>query len=576
MAKDPTPLEMPVLGGLGVVQGKKKTPRGQPATGEDTQMQQYMYGPYGLGGMLGVGGIGGIGGIGGMVGAAYPSGGMPPGIGFNGVGGVLGTWGNYEQMDRNPTVALAQAVFNAPIRNAMGYFAGINKIFKYDVKGMRIKERGSQPEVPDRWVDAVAGALAEWIPHLLDMCCRALDDGFHAEETVWKHTGDYSTFDFFKPLNPWYTCPMIDRHGALVGIRNAGCDLDDPRRFLWYTYDDRGQYLFGRSRKENYKKAWLQEEILYDLIEKSIRILVLPTGNITFPYGRNPANGQMTDMRQSAQVMAQGLTQGNMTLTPDPFWFDKLELAKNGIAPEKLLPFQTSFYNTHSDSGKGFEVFFRQLDHAIIMGHLLLPRAVLEAQHGSRADSETHTGSGLEICEYVLNQIVRLINRGPVDDFLVLNFGEQARGSVRWVPQPIAGDAMAMNQKMMQNVLGKLTFPYMLRVLDIPAAFARAGVKVAPDFDPVALVDEIEAKEQQDREIKLAGGNAGEPKPTGGKVTKPKQGNSLRKSSRDEEEDGKPGNLPPKVNVLEERLRGWFDRQAGKNGNGHDGHGHSS
>ena len=558
---------LPMLGGVGMVQGEKKTPRGRPASTEETQMQQYMFGPYGMGGMMGMGGIGGMGGA--IMPGGYPAVGMPPGIAVNGLGGILGTWGNYEQMDRNPTVALSQAVFNAPIINAKGYFAAVNKIFQYDAQGMRIKGPKSQPQIPDRWVDEAAAAMEEWITPLLTGGCRAFDDGFHAWEVVWKHEG-LSTFENFKNLNPWYTCPVIDEHGELVGLVNAGARLEDTRRFLWYIYDDRGQYLFGRSRKENYKKPWLHQEVLYDLIESSVRIMVRPSGNITYPYGKRLTDGTMVDMRKQAQIMAQGLQTGNWTLTPNPYYDQLLTLATAGADMSKLLPFQTSFYDTHGDSGKGFEVFFRQLDHAIVMGHLLMPRAVLEAQHGSRADSETHTGSGLEICEYVLNQLVRLINRGPIDNFLVLNFGEKARGSVRWVPQPIAGEGMAMNQKMMQNILGKLTFPYMLRTLNIVDAFSRAGVKMAPDFDPVALVEDIERKEQEEREVKLAGG--GPPKPTGGSVTKPKQGNSLRKSSRDDE-DGEMGQLPAKVETFRDRMKGWFDKQAGKNGNG-DGHEH--
>ena len=417
-------------------------------------------------------------------------------IGVNSFGVPYGSYSNYELMDRNPTVALAQATSDAPIKSAE---------ISYE----------SWPGLPKKIVQFIREEMTPWEKHILNYSCRARDDGNHVEEIVFKVGADGKThLEKFKPLLAGGlagyanvslptigTTARVDDKGNLVAIENRGTIIDDTRRFYWITYDSRGVNLYGRSRKENFKKPWLRQEYLYDILEYAMNIVVRPVGWVSYPYGLKDNNGNVIDLSAQATQIGEGLMNGKFVKIPNPFAKYAESMIKNGIDPTKVKPYDLGFYDAKSDSGQGFKTFFDQTDKAIVSGHLMPPRSILEAEHGSRADATSHADIGTMVCQQFLDQIAHQISLGIINTLLEINFGPEYRGAVWWKPSPLADKQLSFNNDLIKNTLGTPNgIPLFQRVVDIAAMLERSGVKTV-EFDQDQLLEDMLAAEQAKKAV---------------------------------------------------------------------------
>ena len=64
-----------------------------------------------------------------------------------------------------------------------------------------------------------------------------------------------------------------------------------------------------------------------------------------------------------------------------------------------------------------------------------------------------HGDIGLESCEDLNGDIAEFVNQQIVDELLVLNFGPEAKGSVRVCPGPLSDDDKAYFRGIMSQVL---------------------------------------------------------------------------------------------------------------------------
>ncbi len=464
----------------------KLTPRSEETMRQDTFWNGVPFtGGLGLLGGLAPGAFYGSAGWGGGLNSALP---LPfysgfGAIGINNFGMPLGSFANYWMMERNPTVALAEAVADAPIRSAeIGY--------------------SSREGTPIEWLDFVRGNFRDHERSLLDIFSYARGWGFRAAEIIFKMgmTGKLE-FDHAKALMPELTLALQDKHGNLVGLENQGVEIKDLRRMMWITYDGKGCNVYGRSRKENCKKPWINEESLYDLMQYSMNIMVRPFGYVTYPYGLNDSNGNSmnTQMQTNAAQIATQMASGQWAVVPNPFAQWQEEMIQKGINPKDVMPYDINWYDSKSDSGEGFERMFKITSRGIVMGILQPPRTILEGP-GSQADASQHTDTAMLIPQEFLNKICRYVSRGPIDTVLVQNFGEKARGSVWWEAAPLVNRQLVFNNDLVRQVLGSKVGPALMKhVINLSSIFETAGVKI-DKFDQETIVADIEKEEEKEQE----------------------------------------------------------------------------
>jgi len=481
-----------------VYQGQTPSPDFKP-TGEQTARQDSLFNGMpmcGIPGMLGLApaafyGSAGWGLDSGMPSPFYSGFGS---IALNGFGVPLGSFGNYWLMERNPTVALAEAVADAPIRSAQISYA-------------------SRKDTPQEIVDFVRGNFGGREAELLDIFSYARAWGFRPAELVFKY-GQISgklEFEKAKPLMPELTMALRDIHGNLVGLENQGTRITDSRQYLWMTYDGKGCNPYGRSRKENCKKPWLREEALYDMMEYSMNITVRPFGYVTYPYGLEDASGgSLNDaMKKNATQIAQQMASGQWATVPNPYakWME--EMVQKGINPKDVMPYDINWYDAKSDGGAGFERMFQITSRGIVMGILQPARTILEGP-GSQADASQHTDTAMLIPQQFLGKICRKVSCGPIDTVVTQNFGEEYRGSVWWEPAPLVNRQLVFNNDLVRQVLGdtKMGPALMKHVVNLASIFETAGVKI-DKFDQQEIIDLVEEEQEKEQDALLSQAQAG-------------------------------------------------------------------
>jgi hypothetical protein len=102
-------------------------------------------------------------------------------------------------------------------------------------------------------------------------------------------------------------------------------------------------------------------------------------------------------------------------------------------------------------------------------------RAAMEGRFGTKAEAETHVDVWTVTLELIDQFIARMLNWHLVDQLLALNWGHDARGTVRLVPAPIN----AIEMSMMRALYNK--------VLDSSVGFA----EVFPTIDTEVMQDQL-------------------------------------------------------------------------------------
>lgn len=382
---------------------------------------------------------------------------------------AIGTYENYRKMRTDPTIALARAVALGPIEQAEHTWE-------------------ADDDVPDEVVDFVAAHMDRfWQPLVADML-RAVDYGWQSFELVWDLEEDAQIFTKIKALLPELTVIVIDpATGELLGVRQSEeVNLGEGKYFL-FTHDKEGSNYYGRSRLENLRRYvwsfWLntmkQQNLYFGKAAAIIPLLRYAVGNTPDESGvLRPNNLIAVDILNRA-------ASGNgvaipMTLQP---WMESAIRA--GANLKDMLSWDLDFFQGESGHGAEMMGFSEYLDKLKFRGYLIPERAASEAKaSGSRADSESHGEVGLLEAEKLLQQVVDCINAGPVDQFLEANYGPDARGAVRAVPQPLSDTSIAFMREIVKAVLiapnnadivvSDLDFDAMLEALGLPK---RKGVK---------------------------------------------------------------------------------------------------
>lgn len=413
------------------------------------------------------------------------------GIGLNQYGNVYGTFNNYWLMERNPCVALAEAVADAPVWSAeltWEYREGLDDLDKKKIEAL----------VRDSFDAHERDALKN--------LTLARSWGVRQAENVFAiDAKGRFIFKKFKWLMPDLTMALRDDHGDLVGMTNQGVELDDPRRFTWLAYDSKGCNWYGRSRKENFKTQWRLEEALYAIMEYAQNVQVRPFGKVSYPYNpQEPANSaNNVQCRANAQGIAAGLGAAQFVTTPNPFMPWKEEMLRLGIKPVDMEPYPIEWYDkTGKDSMAGFTNALAITNKGIVSGCLMPPRAVLEGP-GTQADAETHSDTGVQVNENFLGMLCETLSKGVVDTVIVQNMGQDYRGAVKLVPSPLVDKQMTFNNDLVKLVLGSdIGKELMKRVVPLAPIFEKSGVKIN-DFNQAKLADDVEAKAAEDRAMEL-------------------------------------------------------------------------
>jgi hypothetical protein len=381
-----------------------------------------------------------------------------------------GTFDVYRRISAHPTVALVMRMVTSPI-----------VANTWDFK--------ARPGTPDAQVEFVKRVVAPLRTNVVNDAMRALVYGFAAFEKVWAPAGDKMVISRIKPLSPDGTTVLVDRGGNFRGLRNQppgqpSVDLPGNKAFV-YAYDGEYGNYYGRSRHENIRATWSMTMQTADRLAQYQKKVAGVIAQLHYPEGTSrDAGGVERSNDVVAQQILEAVSMGRSVRFPNLFAsIDDPATAADLAGKSQWVLSQFELGGT--DYSPGLLNALAYYDKLLFRGWLRPERVGLDTQHGSRADAQQHSESGVIDSELVDADFAAAFNTGVIDDLLEVNFGVAARGAVTVDPSPISDTktqaaqavvtALLRNRVTAESVARRVDVGALLQDLDIPDLGAAAG-----------------------------------------------------------------------------------------------------
>lgn len=387
------------------------------------------------------------------------------GVGFAQLPGFTqplpGTYLVYRRMAAHPTLALAKSIVTAPVMASTESYEVRRPDGKPTRRGPRIGDGVSSDPIDRELGDRAASIQAMFEPirngFMLE-ALRALEFGWRPFEKIWAlEDGKYS-IKRLKPLLPDFTWIYIDRWGNFNGLTQMDAGLGAIKSFI-YTYDGEAGNLYGRSRYENVRHVWWNWHQTDDKAAQLSTKVAAIIPMIHYPIGTSQnASGETKTNYENALTMLNGLSSGKGIVLPNLYANGDDVRASAELAGKSAWVIDYLEAANAATNMQGMTDRQRYYDQLMFRGFLRSERTGMEAHTaGSRADSEQHTDTGMTDSALLHAGICEQLNRGAIDDVLVLNYGEAARGSVYAMPAPLQSAKRATLEKMFEALWAQPT-----------------------------------------------------------------------------------------------------------------------
>lgn len=420
----------------------------------------------------------------------------------------LGTYNTYRWMLNHPKIRHARSIVMSPIIDA-----------DWEV----IKDESATQEM----VDYVKDVILPLRNTFAEDAMRFLDFGWAGFEPVWGKSETYGyPLEWLKPLYPDLTTHLWDLKGNFVGFSQGGTEnqMMVPYKAALITYDRECQNSYGRSRLENIRetawRGWLdcaqQLSSLGGKIAGVIGMMFGPTG--TF----KDSDGNRVSYRQNMVDAINTMRNLGFAIFSQP---TPANLLGSGTDPEKMAKvmdaitksIRVQWYDAgnHSAAIEGFLKKMQHDEELMFEGYMRSPRTGSESRHGSRADAQTHTETGILDSEYVAGRFDDQFNRNVLDPALMLNFGPKAKGLVK-VNTPALQDSSGSNAR---TIMGLMIQSNPILAFRIAAMMGNDGMRTL-----IATSGQTVTKAWDDTEGDVPDalkGGAGDPNPKVKDATKP-------------------------------------------------------
>ena len=204
--------------------------------------------------------------------------------------------------------------------------------------------------------------------------------------------------------------------GVSIALRNGiVSDLSEipnaiaPNKLMVLTFggkdgDPRGQSWFRRAYDPWYRKQIVKPESVKTAVQfGGGMITAIAPEDINQVNVQDPVTGKSVHIQSAIQSILQQLSNGGTATFPGG---TKLEVHR----PDS--------------NGSYFEDFFDRCDREMVTTFLLSGRAMLEARHGSKADSSASQDIVDDLVQFIRHEICELLTLRLFRPFIAMNFGE--------------------------------------------------------------------------------------------------------------------------------------------------------
>lgn len=386
------------------------------------------------------------------------------------------TYDYYRIMRRQPTIAMARALRIAPILAA-----------EWSIE--------SDDEVSDDVVQFVSDQILPKRRKLLVSALRGMNDfGWAPFEIVWQQQEGAIGIEKVKPLLHDMTTVLFEKsNGAFAGYKQ-GEQTIDTSACLHFVIDMEGANWYGESQLERARFAyakWLEVErraAKYDRKIAGTNIVVY------YPQGTTiQADGSRKENHEIAKDVLAALETAGGIVAPRP------SVEQRSGLDEKMLTLGSWGIDYVGDTQAkqiSFIPRFRYLDLMMIRAMLWPERAIIEGQYGNKAEAGVHADLAVTAMELQHDDATTTVNEQVVDPLLVLNYGEQAAGTVRCVASPLVDEKLVWLREVFKSawadasglmqLIGAVDFDALMDTLKIPKSqeVVDVGNEPMPGLEP--------------------------------------------------------------------------------------------
>lgn len=382
----------------------------------------------------------------------------------------------YREMRRDPVIALARALSIAPVIG--GEWSVVAK----------------SPDVPEEWVQLIREEFLPIRAPLVEQAMYAnVDFGWIGFEVVHKIRMDgLLGLQKVKPLLQDITTIVVFKEtGAFAGLkqtqnREVLLPVDNCLRV---SFRVEGTNWYGEPLLENVRAAWEEWKTansvaaIYDKKVAGSKLLV------KYPPGSNDVEGKQTSNSTIARTLIKALETSGAAAVPKVVATVTSQLTKEF---QELVGWEVEYLSDGQSKQFSFIPRLEYLDKRMLRGMLLPERAVTEGKFGTRAEAGEHADLALTHTELLHEHVTREVNLQMVDRVLVLNFGEEARGTVCLEAMPLADDSKQFFRDLYSKIIENDTgFVNELPWIDMQAMREKVGVPENQEPDPDIAVQPL-------------------------------------------------------------------------------------
>lgn len=382
------------------------------------------------------------------------------------------------EMLEHPTIALAYAITTKPIeRSSWGW-----------------NRKDGVPEDREKFIADLFDPMHSQITR---DALKAVVMGWAPFELVWQGKKTNQIVQLIKPLAWEKTEIRCDPWGNFAGLENRAGDkpvILDTQTAWAFTYDPWCGNLYGRSRLRNILKWYARGEEVAGKFAQYLRKMSGIIFQLHYPDGtsKDAAGADRPNWWLAADLLekvAQGQSVAMVNKFASMMTVDgevpAPAIIEKALAAAGMSDWVFSFLDPKGpDLTAGFLDTLAYIDKLYFRGFLRPERTALEANRGGigHGDAEQHSEVGMLDTESLAWDLTRSFNLNVVDQVLVANWGEDARGSVWAEPAPLIDTTMdnalkiietgLANPQIAQPLAAQIGWEDLLADIEIPIAGA--------------------------------------------------------------------------------------------------------
>ncbi len=373
----------------------------------------------------------------------------------------------YRVMRTDPTLALARALSVAPIAAASW--------------GVEADE--DVDEDRRQFISDVMMPLRHQI--IEPAMYGGIDFGWQAFEKVFAVKDNRIIVELIKPLLQDISFILIELGSGLFAGISQDSNITIPlENSLLISFRVEGTQWYGQSLLENARAAyneWVEANAGAALYDKKIagsRIVV------HYPPGQSEVDGVMKDNGLIARDFLRALEGAGSIAIPTTVAAYVDQLNKDTA---ELFQWKVDILTDGGNKQAAFTPRLQYLDVQKVRALLMPERAILEGQFGTKAEAGVHADLALTHASLTHEMITRTVNTNVVDQLLMLNWGAEAKGTVRIVAAPLADEKLAFLRGVYTEIINDVGSTAIEKI-DVDAVMEQLGVPISL-VDPADLIE---------------------------------------------------------------------------------------